>query len=123
DLAVWSAVLLFAIRALRRDEPRWWLPAGLVVGLGLYNKHLVVLLLLVLGLALLLVGPRRALRSGWLWLGVLIALVIGAPNLVYQAAHDWPQLKMAQALARNKGEDARMTLLPLQVVMLGLPLV
>jgi 4-amino-4-deoxy-L-arabinose transferase-like glycosyltransferase len=123
DLVVWSAVLLFAIRVLRRDEPRWWPPAGVVVGLGLYNKHLVVLLLLCLGAALLLVGPRRVLASRWLWLGVLIALVLGSPNLVYQVTHDWPQVKMAQALAGNKGDDARATLVPLQLVMLGPPLV
>jgi len=63
DLLVWTAVLLFVIRALRRDEPRWWLAAGVVVGLGLYNKHLIVLLLLGLAAGLLIAGPRRALLS------------------------------------------------------------
>ena len=122
DIVVWTLVLLFAIRALRRDQPRWWLAAGAATGIGLYNKHLVVLLLLCLGVALLLVGPRRVLLSPWLWAGVAIALVLGSPNLVYQVTHGWPQLEMARALARNKGSDARATLVPLQIVMLGLPL-
>ncbi len=123
DLLVWSAVLLFAVRALRRDEPRWWLGVGVVTGVGLYNKHLVILLLLCLGAALLLVGPRRVLRSGWLWAGAGIALVLGAPNLVYQATHDWPQLTMAHALAEHKGDEARLTFVPLQLILLGPPLV
>jgi 4-amino-4-deoxy-L-arabinose transferase-like glycosyltransferase len=122
DLVVWTAVLLFAIRALRRDQPRWWLAAGVVTGIGLYNKHLVVLLLLCLGVALLVVGPRRVLLSPWLWAGVGIALVLGSPNLIYQITHGWPQLEMAKALTRNKGDDARATLVPLQLIMLGLPL-
>jgi 4-amino-4-deoxy-L-arabinose transferase-like glycosyltransferase len=116
-------VILCVTRALCRAEPRWWLAAGAVVGLGLYNKHLVVLLLLGLAAGLLLVGPRHELRSGWLWAGVALALVIGSPNLVYQATHDWPQLEMAAALQRNKGDDSRTFFVPLQLILIGLPLV
>src|SRR3954451_22276744 len=38
DEPVWLAVLLFIIRAVRRDEERSWLIAGVLVGIGLYNK-------------------------------------------------------------------------------------
>jgi 4-amino-4-deoxy-L-arabinose transferase-like glycosyltransferase len=123
DLAVWMAVVLFAARALLRSEPRWWLAAGAVVGLGLYNKLLVVLLLIGFGAGLLLVGPRRVLGSGWLWTGVALAAVIGAPNLLYQVVNDFPQSKMAAALAENKGDEARVLFVPFQLLLLGPPLV
>jgi hypothetical protein len=119
DLVIWSAVILFAARALRRGEPRWWLAAGVVVGIGLYNKHLVALLLIGLAGGLLLAGPRRVLLSRWVWAGVAVALLIGSPNIAYQATHDWPQFAMAEALRRNKGDEARLTFIPLQLVMLG----
>jgi hypothetical protein len=123
DLVVWAAFVLFAVRALRRAEPRWWLAAGAVVGLGLYNKLLVVLLLIGLGVGLLAVGPRSVLRSGWLWAGVALAVVLGAPNLVYQVVNDFPQSKMAAALAENKGDEARAMFVPFQLLLLGPPLV
>jgi hypothetical protein len=47
----------------------------------------------------LLVGPRAGLRSRWPWLGGLVALALWAPNLVWQAAHGWPQLELASAIA------------------------
>jgi 4-amino-4-deoxy-L-arabinose transferase-like glycosyltransferase len=119
DLVVWLLVILFAARALLRGQPRWWLAAGLAVGLGLYNKQLVVLLLIGLGAGLLIAGPRRELLSPWLWAGVGIALVVGAPNLVYQLTHDWPQAKMAEAVARNKGHDDRIMFVPFQFLLLG----
>jgi hypothetical protein len=122
DLVVWAAFVLFSVRALRRAEPRWWLAAGAVIGLGLYNKLLVVLLLIGLGLGILAVGPRAVLRSGWLWAGVGLALVLGAPNLVYQVVNDLPQSKMAAALAENKGDEARATFVPFQFLLLGPPL-
>lgn len=123
DLVVWTAVLLFAVRALLRDRPQWWLAVGAAAGVGLYNKYLVVLLLISLGAALLAVGPRKVLVSKWLWAGVALALVIGSPNLVYQAQHGWPQLEMASAIAESDGADNRITLLPFQFVLLGLFLV
>jgi hypothetical protein len=122
DLLVWTAALLFAARALLREE-RWWLAVGAVAGIGLYNKHLVVLLLLSLGLALLAVGPRKALVSQWLWAGAALALVIGTPNLVYQALNGWPQLEMATAINETDGAENRILLMPFQFLLLGLFLV
>ncbi len=121
DLILWLLAILFAMRALLRDQPRYWLAVGLVTGLSLYNKLLIILLLLMLGVGLLAVGPRRVLASPWLWGGTAIALVVGAPNLIYQLTHDLPQLTMARTLAENKGADSRPQLLPFQIIMLGPP--
>ncbi|NUR88233.1 MAG: hypothetical protein HOY71_29445, partial [Nonomuraea sp.] len=94
DLPLWTAAILFALKALR-GRPRWWLAAGAVTGAATYNKHLIALLALSLLAGLLVAGPRRALADRWLWAGMLLAAVLAAPNLVYQATHDWPQLSMA----------------------------
>jgi 4-amino-4-deoxy-L-arabinose transferase-like glycosyltransferase len=122
DIPLWLLAILFAVRALLRDEPRWWLAVGATAGAALYNKHLIILLLLAMAGGLLLVGPRRVLLSRWLWAGAALAVVIGSPNLIYQATHDFPQLKMAQALRENNGSDSVVLLLPVQLVGIGLPL-
>ncbi|WP_433055889.1 glycosyltransferase family 39 protein [Dactylosporangium sp. CS-033363] len=119
DLVMWLLVILCLMRALLRDAPRMFLWAGLFTGIALYNKHLVLLLLLTVAAGLLIAGPRRVLLSPWLWAGAGIAVLVGLPNLLYQIANDFPQLDMASALAENKGEDARITLLPLQLAWLG----
>ena len=119
DTALWIAVLLLVTRALVRDEPRWWLAAGAVVGLALSNKLLIVLLLISLAIGLLAVGPRAALRSGWLWAGAALAVVVGSPSLIYQATHHFPQVTMAGAIADPTN---RILLIPFQFLMIGLPL-
>jgi len=96
---------------------------GGLVGLSLFNKHLIVLLLVGLGVGLLAAGPRAVFRSPWLWAGVGVALLLAAPNLVYQATHDWPQFTMARALSERGGGEARAPLLPMQLVLLGVGLV
>src|SRR4029450_10681455 len=86
-------------------------------------KQLVVLLLIGILAGLLIAGPRAELRNPWLWAGAGTALVLALPNLVYQVTHDWPQVKMAAAVSRNKGSSDRVTLLPFQLLLLGPPLV
>ncbi|MGI8879225.1 MAG: ArnT family glycosyltransferase [Jatrophihabitans sp.] len=122
DLVVWPLVLLLIIRAVLRDQPRWWLGAGVVTGVSMYNKLLIAGLLLSLAVALAIVGPRRLLTSKWVLGSALLAVVIGAPNLVYQATHHWPQLTMGRALARNNGGVTRPMVVPFQILLLGPPL-
>jgi hypothetical protein len=123
DLVVWPGVLLLIMRALLRDEPRWWLAAGLLVGLSTYNKLLIAILLAAIGAGLAIAGPRRPLRSPWVLGAAALALAVGAPNFVYQATHHWPQLSMGRALSKENGADVRLTMWPFLAVLLGPPLV
>ncbi len=122
DMLLWLAALLFATRALLRD-PRWWLAAGAAVGLATYVKFLIVLLVLAVVVGLLIAGPRAALRSRWLALGVAVALAVAAPNVIWQAAHGWPQVTMTGSISQDKGGADRVMLLPFQLLIIGPPLV
>lgn len=119
DTVAWCAAMLFTLRALRRDDGRWWIPAGVVVGLALYAKLIVLLLPVTVLLGLLLVGPRHHLRQRWIYLAALAALVIGAPNIVYQVANDFPQLQMADALGETDGAVNRQMFLQNLIFLLG----
>ncbi|SDI76301.1 Dolichyl-phosphate-mannose-protein mannosyltransferase [Frankineae bacterium MT45] len=123
DLPVWPAVLLFAIRALLRAQPSWWLAAGAVVGLSTYNKLLVAVLIVALAVAVLLVGPRPLLWSRPVLAAAGLALVIALPNLIYQATHHWPQLSMGRALAADNAGEVHVLVVPFLFIMLGPPLV
>jgi 4-amino-4-deoxy-L-arabinose transferase-like glycosyltransferase len=79
DLLVWTVIGLLALRLLRTGDPRWWLALGAAIGLGLANKWLVLLLVSALGLAVLAVGPRGVLRSGWLLAGVGVSALLAGP--------------------------------------------
>ncbi|MEV0839077.1 glycosyltransferase family 39 protein [Actinocatenispora sera] len=118
DLLIWLGTILCSVRALLRD-PRWWLAAGAVAGVGLLNKQLIVLLAIGLAVGLAALGPRRTLRDRYLWLGVAVAAVFGAPSIVYQIAHGFPQLAMASALSADDGTENRIEFVPFQLVLLG----
>jgi len=119
DLLVWPAISLFVIRAVRRNDDRWWIWTGIVVGLSSYNKLLVAFLLVSLASGLLITGPRRVLRSGGLWIGAALAMLIAAPNVLYQALHGWPQLEMGAALSAKNASSVRVMMWPMLLLMLG----
>ncbi|MBP2479338.1 hypothetical protein JOF53_008210 [Crossiella equi] len=119
DLLAWGAILLCAVRALRRSQPRWWLLAGVLCGLALYAKYIMLLLPVSLVLALALAGPRTVFRDRNFLGGAGLAVLVGAPNLVYQLANDLPQLRMAQALGSSDGQLNWVLFLPWLPFMLG----
>jgi hypothetical protein len=122
DLLAWAVVLVCVCTALLRDRPRWWLGAGLAAGIGLQADNLVALLILGIVVGLALTSTYRGvLRTRWPWLGGIIATVIWAPNLIWQATNGWPQLAMASALHHENNSAADyISGLPVQLIYLGL---
>lgn len=85
-----SLALSFAWEALEAEDAGAWLPCGISTGIALLCKYNAVLWLVTL--LVLLVSDRRYRR--WLlrpepYLGLLVALLIFAPVLVWNSHHDW----------------------------------
>jgi 4-amino-4-deoxy-L-arabinose transferase-like glycosyltransferase len=119
DGLAWLALIAITCRLLRTQDPRWWLAFGLVAGVAMLNKSLVVMLVVALGAGLVVERQWRLLRSPWLVVGALLAMAIAAPTLVWQAQHDWAQVEFARALAERIGMENRITLVPLQLLFVG----
>ncbi|GAA1084716.1 glycosyltransferase family 39 protein [Pseudonocardia alni] len=99
--ALWTAFLWLLLRRHRTGDDRLLLAAGLVAGVAAQTRFQVFALGAALVLALLAVGPRNLLVRRAIWAGAGIALLVAAPTLVWQAAHGWPQLGMATAVAQE----------------------
>jgi hypothetical protein len=98
----WTVVAYAALRAVLRDEPRWWIVAGLVAGLSLEAKYTLAFLLAALVVGLALAGPRTVFARREFWLGAVAASVLAMPSLVWQTLHGWPFLELLRAGAAGK---------------------
>jgi 4-amino-4-deoxy-L-arabinose transferase-like glycosyltransferase len=122
DLLSTTAFLWLMIRALTRGSGPALLAAGLVVGIGFEAKPQVGLVAALAVLGLAVVGPRWPLRSAWTGGAVLAAVLLGAPYLVWQQQHGWPQATVARHIA-GQAEGGRTGFVPFQLVMVSLFLV
>ncbi|MHB8235222.1 MAG: glycosyltransferase family 39 protein [Solirubrobacteraceae bacterium] len=121
DLLAWALLTWLLARAIRTGRRPLWAVAGAVVGIDLLNKPLIAFLVFGLGVGLLLAGPRQILRGRWPWVGLLTALLLWAPWLLWQAAHGWPQLEVSSSIAAggSASSQPRWALLPFQLLLVS----
>jgi hypothetical protein len=121
DLFFWSLLCLLVLRLLRTRDERLWLAIGVTAGVALMNKYNVLFLLAALAIALLTNREHRPLlRSRWLLLGVAVAVAIVAPNIVWNAQHDWAAVSMLHSLhSENSTLGASVGFVPGQLFIVG----
>ncbi len=99
---LWTLVGYLVARAVVQDEPRFFLWAGLVIGLDLETKYALPLYLLPLLVGLLTTGHARALLRWQVLAGVALAAVLAAPSALWQLTHGLPFLEMMRSQAQGK---------------------
>jgi hypothetical protein len=92
----WTGAAWVLVRLLEGADPRLWLLFGAIAGLGLLNKHSMLLFGFAIFAGLLATPERRLLKSPWPWLGGLLASLMFLPNLLWEARHGWPTLEFAR---------------------------
>ncbi|MBB5339998.1 glycosyltransferase family 39 protein [Tunturiibacter gelidoferens] len=96
DYLWWVLIAYFVIRLLKTENPRWWLAIGVFVGLGLMTKYTIVFFIAGIVGGMMLSPARRYFVSGWFWGGVAVALVIFAPNFLWQVKHGFISVHFLQ---------------------------
>jgi 4-amino-4-deoxy-L-arabinose transferase-like glycosyltransferase len=86
----WTGAAFLLTRAIlhqRRSDLIW---TALVAGVAMQAKWGIAVWLVALGVGALATPARRMLSWWQLWLGMAIAAVLFAPNLIWQWWHGWP---------------------------------
>jgi len=120
---LWMGCVYFAIQAIKREDPRYWLWFGIVAGVGLEEKYSIAVLGFAIVVGLLLTGQRRVFTAKWIWLGGALAFLVFLPNLLWNVQNHWP---FAELMHNIKAEGRDVVLSPLayfaQQVLIGQPL-
>ena len=105
---LWGVTVTYlVVRLLKSDDPRWWVPIGAFLGLGMETRYTMGFFALGITGAVLLTPARRFLRSGWLWMGVIVSILVFLPNLIWQAQHHFPSLDFLSYLHKRDLREGR----------------
>jgi 4-amino-4-deoxy-L-arabinose transferase-like glycosyltransferase len=86
----WGLALWALLERARGGDGRWWLAVGLFAGLGLQSKYSTLFLGAGIVLWLAVSAERRRwLLDPWLWAGGALAMLLFAPVVMWNAAHEW----------------------------------
>src|SRR5713226_5058336 len=106
---LWTGCIYFAILAIKRDDPRYWLWFGVVTGVGLEEKYSIAVLGFCIVVGLLLTEQRRVFASKWIWLGGALAFLVFLPNFLWNVQNHWP---FAELMRNIKAEGRDVVLSP-----------
>jgi hypothetical protein len=104
---IWMGCIWCVARAVNRDEPRYWVWFGVIAGVGFETKYSIAFLLAGVLVGLLATPERRFLKSRWLWLGALAALLIFLPNFLWLVGHGFPFLELMHNIRMTSRDVVR----------------
>jgi 4-amino-4-deoxy-L-arabinose transferase-like glycosyltransferase len=98
------AVLLLwtIVKMIKSGDVKFWISAGIVMGLGMMNKHTFGVFIIALLFALIISGKWRLLFNKWFVLGGLIGFLIFLPNIIWQILNDFPSLEFYRNISADK---------------------
>ncbi|MCF7826319.1 MAG: glycosyltransferase family 39 protein [Candidatus Marinimicrobia bacterium] len=89
-LFTWAACIFALWKLVQSENPKWWYIAGLFMGLAWLGKYSGIMLVpSVLLFTMVSKNQRKWLLTPHPYLGVLLAILVFSPVLIWNAQHDW----------------------------------
>jgi Dolichyl-phosphate-mannose-protein mannosyltransferase len=99
---IWTGCALVVARIIRTGNVRLWPWFGLLAGIGLENKHTMLIFGFAAVVGLALTPARRLMANRWFLLAGLVAFLVVLPNLVWEIRHGFPHLEQLANIRRNR---------------------
>lgn len=98
----WLLSAFIAVQLIRFKNQKLWILLFFCFGLGFMNKYAIAFFMAGFFIALLISQHRKLLFSRYFVAGCFLFLAIVAPNLVWQANHNWPVIYHMTELQRTQ---------------------
>ena len=102
DVIFWTLIIYFSVRYINTSSGKYLILFGIVAGLSLLNKYLIGILFLSLVIMIPFTENRNLFRNKNFRIGILAALLIFLPNLIWQFVHGLPVLNHMSELGRTQ---------------------
>jgi Dolichyl-phosphate-mannose-protein mannosyltransferase len=102
EIFLWTLGGYLAVVGIQDEWHTAWLAFGVVCGIGLLNKHSMLVFGTGITVGVLLSRARRSLATPWPWAGAAIAALIFLPHILWQVNHGWPTLEFIRNAQQEK---------------------
>jgi hypothetical protein len=119
---IFISIVYFLLKMVQENNPRYWIHAGLLMGLGLEMKHTIVMYGMALILGFLLTNMRKYLFNRWAVYGFLACFALILPNFIWQYVNGFPSLELYHNSFTDKNIHQSMVKVFLNQIMFVSPL-
>ncbi|WP_167884339.1 glycosyltransferase family 39 protein [Leptospira ilyithenensis] len=92
-IEIFFVILLVTLVLKLKEDPIQWISIGVVIGLGIMNKHTFSVYVLAVLVPYFILNFKSILRTKTFYIGVLTAIIIISPNLYWQYVNSFPSLE------------------------------
>jgi hypothetical protein len=102
DLFYWTLFCWIIVKYINTLDSKWFIYLGIAIGFGLMNKYSVAFFLFGMLPWFLLTPARSIILKKDFYFGILLAMLIFLPNLLWQYQHKWPVVRHMRELAATQ---------------------
>lgn len=95
-------LLLVTTKIIKTENYKLWIQAGVIMGLGVMNKHTFGVFIVAVLFALIASGKWKLLFNRWFIAGGIIGTLIFLPNIIWQILNDFPSLEFYKNISVDK---------------------
>lgn len=102
ELLLAVLLLLIIVRIIKSGNLKLWIYAGIIMGLGIMNKHTFVIFIIAVVISLAVGGKLKLLFNKWFIYGGLLSALIFLPNIIWQIINDFPSIEFYRNISLYK---------------------
>lgn len=102
DVIFWTLIIYYVIRYINTSAGKYLILFGVVAGLSLLNKYLIGTLFLSLVIVIPFTENSNLFRNKNFWFGVVAAVLIFLPNVIWQFVRGLPVINHMSELGRTQ---------------------
>jgi len=98
----WLLTTYFIFRMVSQNNPKLWIPIGILLGLSFLTKYSVLYYILGFFVTMQFSDHRKLFNSRYFYYSIVIGIVIILPNLLWQYKNGWPVFYHMSELKRTQ---------------------
>jgi hypothetical protein len=102
DVFFWTLTFYLVIRWINTRKNSYLILLGIVSGLGIMNKYMILFQFFCLIFVFIFSSKRKIFTRKSFWIGMILAFIIISPNLIWQITHNLPVVTHMDALKNTQ---------------------
>lgn len=92
----------FLLKMINQNDLKNWYSIGIIIGLGIMNKHTFMLIALFMFISLFVMGYKKLFFSRYFLYACLIIFILVLPNIIWQIINKFPTVEFYRNITLEK---------------------